>query len=144
MSVTEWMRFVRGVAKVEKNLKFSELTAKECFLLSRMVVVDEDADHGRHRQLSFEDFLEATVRLTEMMSQEGEEGEEKPEEKPEEGRSAEGKVDGKWDYNDPDAVSPVLNQLVESILSKYDRDGHGGVSRAEGLHNKLHGRNTKS
>ena len=112
---------------MDDHLKFSELTAKECFLLSRMVVVDEGAHQDRHQQLSFEDFLEATVRLTELMEVEVEDGE----------------VEQEWDSNNPDIVAPVLDELVESILSKYDRDGDGGVTRAEVLHENLHRRNTR-
>ena len=123
------MRFVRGIAKLDDHLKFSELMAKECFLLSRMVVVDEGAHQDRHQQLSFEDFLEATVRLTELMEVEVE--------------VEEGEVEQEWDSNNPDIVAPVLDELVESILSKYDRDGDGGVTRAEVLHENLHRRNTR-
>ena len=123
------MRFVRGIAKLDDHLKFSELMAKECFLLSRMVVVDEGAHQDRHQQLSFEDFLEATVRLTELMEVEVE--------------VEDGEVEQEWDSNNPDIVAPVLDELVESILSKYDRDGDGGVTRAEVLHENLHRRNTR-
>ena len=123
------MRFVRGIAKLNDHLKFSELTAKECFLLSRMVVVDEGAHQNRHQQLSFEDFLEATVRLTELMEVKVE--------------VEDGEVEQEWDSNNPDIVAPVLDELVESILSKYDRDGDGGVTRAEVLHENLHRRNTR-
>ena len=123
------MRFVRGISKLNDHLKFSELTAKECFLLSRMVVVDEGAHQNRHQQLSFEDFLEATVRLTELMEVKVE--------------VEDGEVEQEWDSNNPDIVAPVLDELVESILSKYDRDGDGGVTRAEVLHENLHRRNTR-
>ena len=115
MSYSEWMRFVKkqqdksspeqkeGKAlTVPGSFKFSESKAKECFLLSRLMVIDEQGSHERKcQQLSFEDFLESLVRLTELM---------KPTE------------DNEHSSNDPNEVAARLDLLVASIID-------GGVSR---------------
>jgi hypothetical protein len=121
MNSTEWMRFVRKIAegknvnsrsnsdtkqvdKATNLLKFSEPIAKECFILSRLVMVDERGSHKkRSQQLSFEDFLESLVRLTEYM------------------KSNEDDDLTAWDINNPDEVAPKLDELINSILSVHDR-----------------------
>ena len=129
MNIVEWMRFVRGVVGKDggqnsKLLNFSELATKECFLLSRLTVVDQEKDGKRWEQLSFEDFLEALVRLTEIVHPETEDG----------------RDDTEWDRNNVEDVAPRLDDLIGAIMFKYDRDGDGGVSHAEINHMKRHGR----
>ena len=129
MNIIEWMRFVRGVVGKDggqnsKLLQFSELAAKECFLLSRLTVVDQARHGDRCKQMSFEDFLEALVRLTEIVQPENEDG----------------RDETKWDKNNPVEVAPRLDALIDAIMFKYDRDGDGGVSHAEINHARRHGR----
>ena len=71
VGVASWLKFVRyaGSANVSNphvKFTFGEQFAKECFIQSRLILVDEDAPTAalHVRTLSFEDFLEAMVRLT--------------------------------------------------------------------------------
>lgn len=66
VSYAEWLRMVHDL-----NLHDAEFTRREatfCFVWSRMRVVDEASDASRRRMvhLSFEDFLEAIVRMATM------------------------------------------------------------------------------
>ena len=73
ISVAAWLRFVRNIASgsdPSMKLNSSEQFAKECFIQSRLTLVDENAPTTalRVRTLNFEDFLEAIVRLACVMS----------------------------------------------------------------------------
>lgn len=104
ISVQAWLRFVRknaslGGSNPSVKIGFSEEFAKECFIQSRLIVVDEEAPSAalRVRTLSFEDFLEAVVRLTGGVNIEGQVG---------------------VALDDPDAVAQRLEALIAVVMAQ--------------------------
>ena len=64
------MTFVNSLSSIFKDVSgaslFSEITAKECYLCSKLIIVDEEKPTAAKtaQTLNFEDFLEAIVRLS--------------------------------------------------------------------------------
>ena len=72
------------------------------------------------------------MRLTDLMKSEEEVGAERHGTPSTEG--------GTWNSNDPDAVAPKLDVLIQGIMGRFDFDGDGNVSHAEIAHAHRHGR----
>lgn len=70
IQLKEWLDFVNHLSKLFKDMTgsslFSEINAKECYLYSQLIIVDEEKPTAAQsvHTLNFEDFLEAIVRLT--------------------------------------------------------------------------------
>ena len=110
LGVPTWLNFVRSISdigtKADSNnsfeFSFHEMFAKECFMQSRLVVVDEEAPTAalRVRSLNFEDFLEAIVRL-----------------------ACGVKVNGKVVAKDADSVAQGLDILIQIIREQWTKRG---------------------
>ncbi|DBA81483.1 TPA: hypothetical protein ACH3X1_007263 [Trebouxia sp. C0004] len=66
LRMDSWLGLLEAGHLLDADLGLQQ--AQLCFLWSRMLVVDEIKDFGRHEALSFVDFLEALARVAELKS----------------------------------------------------------------------------
>jgi len=66
LRMDSWLGLLESGHLLDADLGLQQ--AQLCFLWSRMLVVDEIKDFGRHEAISFVDFLEALARVAELKS----------------------------------------------------------------------------